>query len=518
MAAFQRQGSFDRQVYQQLLSMNRVTPAAFEHDVRDDLLLKRLNQIVALGGVVPTPEIAAAVARAGERIAVSFVKVDPQQFTGEVTVSDEALATFYAANKETFREPERRRIAAVVVDAADLMAEVKVAEADIETYYNDHQIDYFVPEEVKASHILIKVEEKDPPKVWEQAREEALALLLRIQQGEDFATLAKEYSDCPSASRGGDLGWFKRGMMVKAFEDAAFALKPGTVTSEPVRTPFGYHLIQVADHRQSRTKELAEVRDEIITALTNEKLPDLVKARLDRIQAELAGVSPEGFAERAGAKAVKLVQSGWFARDEEIGGIGRDPKLAEKAFAAEVGTLQRLVNPKGPSYLFMVTEVRETYIPPLDDKLRPRVATAYKLHEARVLAQQKGSAMIAALKAGQPFAEVAKENNLKVEETPLFARAGGFIPKLGVDAKLSRRLFSLDADHPVYPEPLEYQGAYLIVRLEKREFDETKAGPDVKERAELQAAGYRRYQRLEDFANMLRRDAEIEISPELFES
>ena len=132
----------------------------------------------------------------------------------------------------------------------DLRKSVKVSEADIESYYREHLDRYVTPERVKARHILVE--------------KQGLAddLLGRIKKGADFQDLAKKHSTCPSADKGGDLGWFGRGKMAPEFEKAAFALNKGEL-SGVVKSSFGYHVIRLEDKRESKTKTLDQVRKSI---------------------------------------------------------------------------------------------------------------------------------------------------------------------------------------------------------------------------------------------------------------
>ena len=146
----------------------------------------------------------------------------------------------------------------------NLQSSVKVDDAAVEKYYNEHKGEFEV---LKARHILIRVKGAPmqapvgkPELTDEEALAKAQAIRKRLEAGEDFATIAKaESDDAGSGAQGGDLGQFGRGMMVPPFEQAAFAAKIGEVT-EPVKSPFGYHLIKVESHSQ---KTLAEVRPDI---------------------------------------------------------------------------------------------------------------------------------------------------------------------------------------------------------------------------------------------------------------
>ena len=152
-----------------------------------------------------------------------------------------------------------------------LVNSITVPEKDIKAYYEANEKAYRQPEEIRASHILIKVD----PKAGDAAKAEALkraeAIKKRIDGGEDFAALAKELSEGPSRNKGGDLGYFKRGQMVKPFEEAAFAMKPGEV-SGVVPTRFGYHIIKVVDKKPAGQLTYEEVKDKIELMLKQKQL------------------------------------------------------------------------------------------------------------------------------------------------------------------------------------------------------------------------------------------------------
>ncbi|RJQ83706.1 MAG: hypothetical protein C4519_06380 [Desulfobacteraceae bacterium] len=148
---------------------------------------------------------------------------------------------------------------------------VKANEADSKAFYQNNPNAFKRPEEVHAQHILIKIEKDADEKQKAEARKSLLELKKRIDAGEDFGQIAKSHSQCPSAPKGGDLGFFTRGRMVPAFEKVAFELKPGGV-SDLVETQFGYHLIKVLEHREAKTMGYEEVQAQIAAHLRNLKI------------------------------------------------------------------------------------------------------------------------------------------------------------------------------------------------------------------------------------------------------
>lgn len=152
---------------------------------------------------------------------------------------------------------------------------VTVSDKELRAYYDSHPDSFKQPEQVRASHILIKVDPQADESQRAEARKKIAEIQQKLQKGEDFATLAKESSQGPSSAKGGDLGYFRRGQMVKPFEEAAFALKPGEV-SDLVETRFGYHLIKVIDKKPETTIPYEDIKEKVGQYLKNKKVHEEV--------------------------------------------------------------------------------------------------------------------------------------------------------------------------------------------------------------------------------------------------
>ena len=203
--------------------------------------------------------------------------------------------------------------------------------ADIERAYNDNIEQYSTPEQVRASHILLKTEGKDDAAVKAKAED----LLKQAKAGADFAELAKKYSeDEASAKNGGDLDYFGRGRMVPEFDAVAFTLQPGQI-SDLVKTQFGYHIIKLTDKKPGTTRTLAEVRQQLTDQLA-------VRARAGagrrpRRDLEKQISKPADLDKVAKAQGLTVQESGFFARDEPILGLGPSPEAAARAFEMKIG-------------------------------------------------------------------------------------------------------------------------------------------------------------------------------------
>ena len=172
---------------------------------------------------------------------------------------------------------------------------IAVTEADAKKYYDDNIKEFQVPEQVRASHILISTKPADPNgdpnQAKVQAKGRAEELLKKAKEGADFAALAKENSSCPSAAQGGDLGLFPRGQMVKPFEDAAFALKVGEI-SNLVETQFGYHIIKATQHQDPNQVAFDKAKTNIIEQLSQQKRQEAARKYVDSLRQSAKIVFP----------------------------------------------------------------------------------------------------------------------------------------------------------------------------------------------------------------------------------
>jgi peptidyl-prolyl cis-trans isomerase C len=162
-------------------------------------------------------------------------------------------------------------------------SKVVITDEESKAYYDKNPQRFKQPEQIKASHILIKVDAKADEAKKAEARQRIEEVQQKLKDGGDFAALAKEYSEGPSSAKGGDLGYFRHGQMVKPFEEAALALKPNEV-SDVVETRFGYHLIKVYDNKPEQTLAYADVKDKIIQRLKQEKIEKEAVQYVDKLK------------------------------------------------------------------------------------------------------------------------------------------------------------------------------------------------------------------------------------------
>ena len=273
--AFQVNGQFDMGRYQALLSQNHMKPEDFEASITHDLLDKKLQQFLFAFLGVTQQEVLEHYIFVNEKIKIAFVQFKPEDFRKSIQFDEKALNAYFESHKEKYRVPKNIQVAYIEIDPAAFKDRISITEKEIQSFYEYNSEVYNQPKQIKARHILFELAEDASKETEEKVRKTAEAVLAKARKGEDFAKLAAAYSSGPSKSKGGDLGYFKKGQMTPAFEEAAFALKNGEI-SDLVRTPFGYHIIKVEDIKEARTQPLEEVHDQIVDGLTLSAATELV--------------------------------------------------------------------------------------------------------------------------------------------------------------------------------------------------------------------------------------------------
>lgn len=272
MPAFQRDGRFSKADYESLLRAQGLSETQFESRLRYDLTVGQLRQAV-LGTAIASKAVAnrlVALEREQREIAESVFSAD--LYLDKVQLAADQAKAVYDKQSTAFRTVERLRLEYVVLSADALGKGAAVSDEELKKAYAAAGAKYRIGEQRRASHILVQVAADAKPDERAAARQKAEGILAELKASpERFAALAKQYSqDSGSAARGGDLGLFGRGMMVKPFETAAFELKAGE-TSGIVESNFGLHIIRVTEIQPERARPLDEVREELTAALQREK-------------------------------------------------------------------------------------------------------------------------------------------------------------------------------------------------------------------------------------------------------
>ena len=438
MPAFQENGGFiGEQRYQQLLRMQRppMMPSEFETNVRRGLTVEKLRASLTDWLSVPDKELEEVYRRRNDKIKLAVVTFNADSFRGQATASDADVASYFEGHKDDFKIPEKRKIRYVLLDVEAMRAKVVVPPADIEKAYNSSIEQYTTPEQVRASHILLKTEGKTDADVKAKAE----AILKQAKAGADFAELAKKNSEDESnAKNGGDLDYFGRGRMVPEFDQAVFAMQPGQI-SDLVKTQYGYHIIKLVDKKNAATRSLAEVRQQLTDQLAYERAQAQAAVLAEKLEKQVS--KPADLDKVAKAEGLTVQESGFFAREEPILGLGPAPEATNKAFDMKQGDVAGpLRGSRGFVFETLVAK-QDPYVPKLDE-VKDRVRDEVIKQKARDLSTQKAAELAAKLKAAPDFEKAAKAAGFEAKTTELIARDAP-IPDLGAAPAVEDAAFKL---------------------------------------------------------------------------
>jgi len=474
MPAFQENGAFiGDQRYQQLLRMQRppMTPSDFEDNVRRQLTVQKLRSSLTDWISVPDKELDQEYRLRNDKVKLAVVSFTADSFRNQVTASDADIASYFEAHKADFKIPEKRKIRYLLIDIDALKAKINIPEADVERAYNNNSEQYSTPEQVRASHILLKTEGKDDAAVKAKAEE----ILKQAKAGADFAELAKKYSeDEGSAKNGGDLDYFGRGRMVPEFDQAVFAMQPGEI-SDLVKTQYGYHIIKLVDKKNATTRPLAEVRQQLIDQLAYEKAQAQASDLAESLAKQIS--RPADLDRVAKAQGLAVQESGLFARDEPILGLGPSPEAANKAFDLKQGEVAGPLRASRGFVFETLVAKQDPYVPKLDE-VKERVRDEVVKNKARELSKTRAAEIAAKLKSAKDFEKTAKASGVEAKTTDLIARDAP-IPDLGVAPAVEDKAFSMPVG--AVSDPIQTEtGTAVIKVLEKKEVtpDELKNSKD----------------------------------------
>ena len=474
MPAFQENGTFIGDArYQQLLRMQRppMAPSEFEDSVRRSLKVEKLRGSLTDWLSVTDKELEQEYRRRNDKVKLAIVSFTADTFRNQVSASDSDVAAYFESHKDDFKIPEKRKIRYLLVDIDAMRAKINLPQSEIERAYNNNMEQYTTPEQVRASHVLLKTEGKDDAAVKAKAED----VLKQARGGADFAELAKKYSeDEGSAKNGGDLDYFGRGRMVPEFDQTVFAMQPGQI-SDLVKTQYGYHIIKLVDKKTATTRSLQEVRQQIVDQLSYERAQAQAADLSQTIEKQIS--KPADLDRVAKAQGIVIQESGFFARDEPILGLGPAPEVANKVFEMKQGEVSGALR-ASRGFVFETLVARQDPYTPKLEEVKDRVRDVVVKEKARDVSKQKAAEIAAKLKASPDFEKTAKASGVEAKMTELISRDSP-IPDLGTAPAVEEQAFSMTVGAVSDPIPTD-NGTAVVKVLEKKEVtpDEWKNAKD----------------------------------------
>lgn len=517
MPVFQVGGNFSMDAYRAMLANAGFSPAAFEAEQRQNLEVAQLQDGIFNSAFVTPDELAQRVRLEREQREVGWLVLPVDGYLAGVEVSDAEIEAEYEENGDRYMTPESVDLEYIEISLEEIAGNVAVSEEDLRSFYETEVAEnpemFVTPEQRRTRHILINIDDDTSE---EAALERIEALRARIDGGEDFATVAREASeDSGSAAQGGDLDWVERGMMVAPFEEALFQLQPGEV-SEPVKSPFGYHLILLEELRAGDTRTFEDMREELASELRTRKAEDLFYAEAETLET-LSFENPDTLtiaAEAIGRPIQRIERMGRGGGP----GIAANPLVRETAFSEAVlrdgENSVPLELEEGQAVVLRVAEHYEPAKQPLAE-VRDRIESLLRRDRAREQLRDDGESIRARIADGGSAEDIARGAGAVYEPPRLIGRDASAVPEGVQRAAFSA---SVGADGPAVTSAELPDGSYAVV-IVQRVVPGSLESLQANEQRELvtRVEGQHGNAELAAYVRQLRSDARVIISTEQFE-
>jgi peptidyl-prolyl cis-trans isomerase D len=507
MPEFQKDGKFSQELYDQTLAQNQLTPTRFEAGMRADLLAQQAQDGIAKLGFISNARADDIFKLTNQKRVVTVAEIKTKDFMSQVNIDAAQVKAYYDKHKDKLIEPEKVKVEYVTLAPVDFMRSIQVDDAEVQKFYDDNADKFHGSEQRRASHILIGFGVNATSEQKQQAKQKADAILAEIKRNpKSFEALAiKESQDPGSAVKGGDLGSFARGAMVKPFEDAAFSLKVNEV-SNLVESEFGYHVIKVTEIT-GQNSDFSSLKPQIKGDLMFQKAQEEFAKQADTFS-NLVYEQSDSLQPAAKAFGGEVQKSDWLNLETGTKFFKNNQKIMNLIFSSEVLKDRRNTEAVevSPNNLISARVVEYKPAAPKNfDEVKAGIEALLKLEAASKLALDKGEAALKTLREGKEAAGIE------------------WIPEVTVDRRNAQGLTDLAmsqvfktniANLPAYSGLADNKQGYLLVKVIKVDAstladDEAKKGA----KAALNAALASEY--LAAYKQSLREKAKVTVNEKL---
>jgi len=420
---------FDMAKYQAALNDPNAAPQwkPVEDYLRQSIPYEKFQQRLMATARVTDDEIKDEYLNKNQNVTVKYIFIDPQKIkTDESQFTDDILKKYYDEHPDDYKQTEMRKI------------------------------DYVTFSTVPTA--------KDSAAIYKEAQK----IIKRLNNGENFSDLAEIYSDDPgSKDKGGDLGFFKKGTMVKSFEDAAFAAKPGEIIG-PVKSTFGLHIIKVEDKRRVKGQKEIKARHILLKFTASGKTLNSARDDADYFASQ---AKETAFKELAKDFSVTVNTSNFFAQSSGfVPGLGMDKSASGFIFNNPVGSIGKVKETSQGYFVYRISEIQPEHIRPFAE-VKESIKTTLKNEKQMELAGQKADELYKKIQDGLSLSKIAQEDSLDLKETTPFTREG-YVTGIGRDAHFIGAAFALEKTNDISAPVKGTKGYYLLQLVSKSSFDE----------------------------------------------
>ena len=509
MPEFQDNGKFSEDLYQKTLVQNKLTATKFENSIRGDLVTQQARDGLARLVFVPKSVAALSLQLAHQKRDLSTAEIKTAAFLPQVKVTPEQVKAYYELHKDKFKVPEQVKVEFALLSAASLVAQMKVTDEEVKAFYDENSAKFQGDEQRQASHVLIGfgVGAKEAEKA--AAKDKILGILDQIKKNpKRFEELATKFSQDPgSATKGGDLGSFGRGAMVKPFEDAVFGMKVGQV-SDVVESEFGYHIIRldgISGASSSYESMKPQIKGELSWQKAQAKYAELTEEFSNAVYEQSGSLQPA-----AKKFNLQLQTSAWLSR-EDGAKFFKNEKLMAMVFSDEVLKEKRNTEAVEVSPNNLVSARVLEYkaaAPRTFDEVKSGIEAVLKLEQAVKLAKEKGDTILAKLNAGETMKELEWTSPVTVSRKD----AQGFTDPV------MNRVYKLNTIKlPAFGGFVDANRAYVFLQISGVS-DALAEDKQAKETAELEFDSAVAAEYVSAYGKSLKARANIEVNRKLLET
>ncbi|MGH9864680.1 MAG: peptidyl-prolyl cis-trans isomerase [Candidatus Acidiferrales bacterium] len=394
--------------------------AQFEDVVRTGVLMEKFKNLVTDGISVTPQELEQRYRWQNEKVQLDYVAIKPSDLESTINPSNADLSAYFAKNQSKYQVPERRSAKYALLDLDQLKKNTNISDGDIQSYYQQHLSDYKVENRVHAGQIVFNTLGKTDAEVA-LIKQQAQKIDDQAKHGANFEDLAKKYSeDTNTKAKGGDIGWIVAGQTAPSFEKAAFSLPKGGV-SDLVQTPYSFDIVKVVEKEDAHTKSLAEVRDSIVTTLTQEKVNDEQNGLSDKMAAAVRQSNRQPIDIIAKEFNLQTGETPLVGVTDPVDDLGNSPQLQEAIFSLRQGELSQPISIDRGYIIVSVDKIAAGHQGTLAE-VRDRVLADFRKGKAQDLAEQKAQDLAKRVKAGDSLDKAAKSLGLTVKSTDPITR------------------------------------------------------------------------------------------------
>ena len=421
---FQENGQFSARLFHRVLNQLLMTESEFYADLRHDLISNQVEQMFSSTAFALSNEVDTAVQLIQQKRDVAYLIFPVEKFKAKIKLNDAALQKFYEENKERFKVPESVKLQYITLSSDDFLKTHKATEQQIKDYYENNKDRFRLPGQWQVAHILIKVPEHADKAFENKAKTRADEVFAKLEQGANFADLAKVYSDdIISKNQGGDLGWVSRGMLDSILQNTVTKLRPGQF-SKPVRSKYGYGIVKLTAVKPGKVKPIASVRATVAHAVVAQQMDQWFAEKAEELS-DLVYANPDTLKVASEQLGLPIQETPFITHTSGKDKITQNPDVIKAAFSPEVIHEGYNSNPieLGPQSMLVIR--KKAYEPMRIAKYqeaRPKLKNLYLKETATAEAMREAKVRMEQLNQGKSMVNVSKKLNIQLTKKPDIAR------------------------------------------------------------------------------------------------